>query len=209
MSRRNKAILASMMALTFSGCATMNEQECLVTDWRTVGFEDGALGRSPESISRYRQACAKHGVTPNLEAYRGGHAEGVETFCQPVKGFNYGHSGATYRGVCPADLEYAFLAAYNEGRELHELESAVRSADSLIAQRHRALENIKQQITNNEAGLIAEGASASERITLLAETKDLSRQIGIIEAEIVELERDRAVHAQALLDYRNTMAYEF
>lgn len=209
MTRRNRAVLVSMMALAFSGCASMNEQECLVTDWRTVGFEDGALGRPPESISRYRQACSKHGVAPNLEAYRSGHAEGVETFCQPVKGFNYGRSGSIYRGVCPADLEYQFLAAYNEGRELHELESAVRSADSLIAQRHRALENIKKQIVDNEAAIITEGTSAVDRVTLLADTKELSRQIGVIEAEIVELERDRAVHAQALLDYRNTLAYEF
>jgi hypothetical protein len=198
-----------MIILALTGCAAMNEQECMVTDWRTVGFEDGALGRPPESIGTYRQACAKHGVSPDLESYRSGHADGVQSFCQPVKGFNYGRSGATYRGVCPADLEYGFLAAYNDGRQLYELEAALRGTDAQIAQRYRALENIKTEITNKEAALVTEGTSAAERITLLAETKELSRQHGVIEAEIVELQRDRALHAQDLAEYRNALAYEF
>ena len=35
----------------FSGCAGMNEQECLVTDWRTVGYEDGARGVSQTNVN--------------------------------------------------------------------------------------------------------------------------------------------------------------
>lgn len=204
---RNTAMVGALV-LALSGCAGMNEQECLVTDWRTVGFEDGALGRPVENISGYRRACAKHGVAPDLERYRAGHADGVESFCQPVKAFNYGRSGATYRGVCPADLEYDFLPAYNDGRHLYELESAVRASDAQLAQRHRALENIKADITAHEAALIAEGTSAGERVTLLAETKELARQHGVIEAEIVELQRERALNAQALYEYRNTLAYD-
>lgn len=206
---RNKAILASIITMALTGCAGMNEQECLVTDWRTVGFEDGSLGRPVESISGYRQACAKHGVAPDLESYRSGHADGVQNFCQPVKGFNYGRSGATYRGVCPADLEYGFMAAYNEGRQLHDLEAAVRTTDAQIAQRARALEKIKTDITAHEAALVTDGTSAAERVTLLAETKELARQHGIIEAEIVDLQSNRAVQAQALYEYRNTLAYDF
>lgn len=206
---RSKSILASLITLALSGCATMNEQQCLVSDWRSVGFEDGALGRPAETIGNYRQACTKHGVSPDLELYRSGHADGVESFCQPVKGFNYGRSGATYRGVCPADLEYGFLAAYNDGRQLHELEVSVRSADSQIAQRKRALENIKAEITDKEAVLVMEGVSASERIILLNETKELARQHGIIETEIVELERNRALRTEDLLEYRQALAYEF
>lgn len=203
-----QALLASILTLALSGCATMSEQECMVSDWRTVGFEDGALGRPPETIGNYRQACAKHGVSPDFESYRSGHTEGVQSFCQPVKGFNYGRSGAAYRGVCPADLEYEFVAAYNDGRHLYELEAAVRGADAQIAQRYRALENIKAEITDKEAAIVTEGTSAAERIILLAETKELARQHGVIEAEIVELQRDRTLHAQALFDYRNTLAAE-
>ena len=204
--RIKQAILASMIALMLSGCATMNQEECMVSDWRTVGFEDGALGRPPETIGNYRQACAKHGVSPDLASYRSGHADGLQSFCQPAKGFSYGRSGAAYRGVCPADLEYGFLAAYNDGRHLYELETAVRGTDAQIAQRYRTLENIKADITAKEAALVTEGTSAAERITLLAETKELSRQHGLIEAEIVELQRDRTLHAQALAERKTRSA---
>jgi len=206
---RSTSILASMITLVLSGCATMNEQQCLVSDWRSVGFEDGARGRPVETIGSYRQACTKHGVSPDLESYRSGHADGVESFCQPVKGFNYGRSGAAYRGVCPANLENSFLAAYNDGRQLYELEAALRSADSHIAQRKRALENIRAEIADTEAALIADGVSASDRIILLNDTKELAREHGIIEAEIVELERDRVLAAEALFNYRETLAYDF
>src|SRR5690606_29620226 len=40
--------LSVLVAL--AGCAGMSEQACLVSDWQTVGFEDGAAGRSVSSI---------------------------------------------------------------------------------------------------------------------------------------------------------------
>ena len=46
--------LAAMLAL--AGCAGMSEQACLTSDWRTVGFEDGSLGRSEATIGNYRKA---------------------------------------------------------------------------------------------------------------------------------------------------------
>ena len=93
------------VAYVIAGCSGMSEQACVTADWRTVGFEDGTLGRSVGNIGSYRNACAEHGVAPDLEAYRAGHAEGVQVYCRESNGFAVGHSGATYQGVCPADLE--------------------------------------------------------------------------------------------------------
>ena len=50
---RSTSILASLITLALSGCATMNEQQCLVSDWRSVGFEDGARGRPVETIDMF------------------------------------------------------------------------------------------------------------------------------------------------------------
>ena len=115
--------LLSLGAVVYlaAGCSGMSEQACVTADWRTVGFEDGTAGRSEGSIGRYRQQCSEHGVTPDLESYRAGHAEGVQIYCKESNGFAVGHSGAQYQGVCPADLEPRFLAEYNSGRRLHEL----------------------------------------------------------------------------------------
>ncbi len=94
--RAAKALAAAAVVLALAGCAGMSEQACLTSDWRTVGFEDGSLGRSEATIGNYRKACAEHGVSPDLDAYRSGHADGVKTYCRPGNGFEVGHSG----GVC-------------------------------------------------------------------------------------------------------------
>ena len=37
---------AIVLALALGGCASMNKNECLAVDWRTVGYED-AIGIVP------------------------------------------------------------------------------------------------------------------------------------------------------------------
>ena len=89
------------VAYLIAGCSGMSEQACVTADWRTVGFEDGTLGRSVGTIGSYRQQCSEHGVVPDLEGYRAGHAEGVRIYCRASNGFDVGHSGATIRACAP------------------------------------------------------------------------------------------------------------
>ena len=194
------------VAYLIAGCSGMSEQACVTADWRTVGFEDGTLGRSEASIGRYRQQCAEHGVAPDLESYRAGHAEGVRIYCRESNGFVVGHSGATYQGVCPADLEPEFVAEYNAGRRLHELESALASVDSRIASNYRAQENIKQELTDIGVTMIATDTTAEQRARDGHAQRGPGRRYGELTNEIQHLERDRALAERALLDYRSTLA---
>jgi hypothetical protein len=189
-----------------AGCSGMSEQACVTADWRTVGFEDGSVGRAEATIGRYRQQCADHGVAPDLDNYRAGHADGVRVYCRESNGFAVGHSGASYQGVCPADLESAFMAEYNAGRHLHELESALASVDGRIAGNYRAQENIKQEITNIGVSMIASDTTPEQRVAMVTRSADLGRHYGELTNEIRDLERDRAVAERALLDYRQTLA---
>lgn len=189
-----------------SGCATMSEQECLVSDWRTVGYEDGVRGASADSIGRYRKTCAKHGVSPDFQAYQAGRDEGLRVFCQAQNGFEVGARGGVYRGSCPVDLEAAFVAAYQEGRHLHELESGVRETDRQISHRQEELENLAQELRDTEATLIAEETTAEERVLMVLDIKEISERQGVLESEIVDLERERAVRSQELTEYRQTLA---
>lgn len=200
-------IVISLAAL--SGCAGMSEQACLVTDWRSVGFEDGIAGRSAGSIGNYRQSCSKHGVAPDLEQYRAGHADGVENYCRASNGFEVGRRGSRYQGVCPASLEADFLMAYNEGRQLYELESSVRAVDAEIAARHRRLEQLGKSIGSAGIAIIADGTSAEERAQLLLDTASMAAEQGKIEKELEGLEAERALRAADLQAYRQTMAVAF
>ena len=202
-------ILALAAAMMLGGCATMSEQECLVTDWRTVGYEDGARGVSQTNIGKYRQRCAKHGVAPDLDAYRAGHAEGVVQYCQPANGFNVGSAGRNYQGVCPAELESEFLHSYQAGRELHRLRSALNSMSNQIAYRERELEDLNDELKVLTAELIADGTPADRRVILIAETRSLAEEQGKLEAEIRSLERERAALREQLINYEASLAYEF
>lgn len=202
---------ASLVAagLSLAGCAAMSEQECLVSDWHTVGFEDGAAGRPVETIGSYRESCAKHGVAPDLASYRAGHDEGLGQFCQAGKGFEFGRRGGNYHGVCPSALEPVFLSGYNEGHQLYVFEAAVRSLNTQIAQSTKTLQDVKKDMAGKEALLISDATTTEDRATLLTETKELSRRQGELEAHIVELERQKAVAEQALTQYSQTLAYGF
>jgi hypothetical protein len=116
----------------------MSEQACLSADWRTVGFEDGALGRAETSIARYRQQCGEYGVAPDLASYRAGYADGVRIYCRATNGFSVDHSGVAYQGVCPADLEPQFVAEYNAAAgSMSSSARSPRASCSTIARRSR------------------------------------------------------------------------
>lgn len=206
MSARICCIAVAVLA---TGCAGMSEQACLVSDWRTVGFEDGAAGRSVASIGSYRQACGKHGISPDLDSYRAGHADGVEVYCRPTQGFEAGRRGSSYQGVCPTNLEPDFLDAYNSGRHLYELESAVRNADAQIAGNVRAQEQIKAELTDIAATIAASDTAAAERVQLVARAAELGQRHGALTTENDVLRQQRAVHQAELDEYRQTLAFGF
>jgi hypothetical protein len=204
-----RVLLIGFAAYLVAGCSGMSEQACVAADWRTVGFEDGTLGRSEAGIGRYRQQCAEHGVAPDLERYRAGHAEGVRVYCRASNGFAVGHSGATYQGVCPADVEAEFVAEYNAGRRLYGLESALASVDARIAGHYRAQENIKQELAEMVGEMAAGETTAERRVALVTRSAELGKRHGELSTEIRELERVRAVAERELLDYRQTLAATF
>ena len=198
-----------LMMVALAGCAGMSEQACLTSDWRTVGFEDGTLGRGVGTIGSYRQQCAEHGVAPDLDAYRAGHAEGVHIYCRAGHGFDVGRSGAAYQGVCPADLEADFVAAYNTGRHLFELESALQRVVGQIASNRRAQDNIKTELTSIAASMVSDETTGEERVRLVSRSAELGQRYGELTAEIESLETERVVRELELDDYRQTLAATF
>ena len=202
----NRTMLLCVGLLGLAGCAGMSQQACVSADWRTIGFTDGSLGRSVATIGSYSQQCGEHGVTPDLDAYRAGHAEGVQTYCRASNAFEVGHSGASYQGVCPANLEREFLPGYNAGHHLYELEAALHNADARIAGDYRAQENIKQELTSIAATMIATDTTAEQRVRLVTRSAELGRHFGELTREIEQSQRERAAFERDLYDYERTLA---
>ena len=206
MNSKIAGIFSVVAILGLSGCATMSADECAMSDWHTIGYEDGVMGYSGDRLGNHRKACAKHGVAPDFEAYQAGRREGLRQYCQPSRGFNVGASGARYNGVCPGDLEPDFVDAYNSGHKLYNLRSSVNSANYQINARKAELEKTEDRIRQVEADLISSETSAQDRVLLLVDLKDLAERTGELDAEIVELVEERAVHEQQLAQYEAMIA---
>jgi len=184
----------------------MNGDECVTSDWHAVGFEDGSRGYGAERIGNYRKACAKHGITPDLQAYQDGRDEGLAHFCQPSRGFNVGANGGSYNGACAAHGERDFIDAYNSGYNLYNLRSRVNSSTNQINRKESQLKKNQEVIREKEATLIGKDTSVEDRVLVLADLKDLSEENGELEAEIVQLIEERVYHEQALATYESTLA---
>lgn len=199
-------IISLISLLGISGCATMSADECATSDWHAIGYEDGARGYTADQLGNRRKACAKHGVTPDFEAYQAGRAQGLRQYCQPSRGFSLGSNGSRYNGVCPLDLEAEFIDAYNQGKHLYTLRSRVNGATSQINSKERELDRVNDQIRAAEASLINPDTTMEDRVLLLSDLKEYSERTGQLEAEIAELIEDRAIHQQQLAAYQAVLA---
>ena len=206
MKSKLNLILATFALASLSSCATMSGDECLTSDWSTIGYEDGVRGYTADRIGKHRKACAKHGVTPDLAAYQSGRDQGLVEYCQPSRGFQIGSRGGHYNNVCSANLEPDFLDAFNAGHHLYTLRANVRHANSDIDSRRTEVEEIKDAIVVTEVALIGENTTSEERLLLLVDLKELSERTGQLDAELEGLYEDRARHEVELEHYQLEVA---
>jgi hypothetical protein len=115
----------------------MDKDECRTADWYGIGLEDGARGRPVERLGDHRRACAKHNVTPDTARYVAGRNDGLRSFCTYDRGYAEGRAGHAYNAGCPVPAN--FLAGYQRGRELHELERRLGEVEKDIARIKTAL----------------------------------------------------------------------
>jgi hypothetical protein len=190
--------LLSLLAL-LQGCATLDKDECMLADWRLIGYQDGVAGKSAAMIGEYREDCAKHAVVPDLDAYRAGREQGLQQYCKVDNGYRLGSAGRGFTAVCPAALEDDFRDAYNAGRELYLARSAVNKTHSRITDRQQTLSNLEDNRVQKLAALVADGLKADQRVIILYELNELQQEMSSVEDEIVELEYELA-DQQARLD---------
>ena len=93
--------------LAMSGCATLSESQCIASDWQTVGFRDGVSGTQSSQLLKHQNACVKHGIVPDRQAYLAGWDDGVEQYCQPRNGFAAGE-----RYACTTLTNFRFFGPF-------------------------------------------------------------------------------------------------
>ena len=107
-----------------------------------------------------------------------GRAEGLREFCQPNNGYRAGASGQIYHDSCPAELAPAFLAAYDNGRELYLRERRVSDADSAIAARRYEIARREDSLVKRGFRVVDETATPEQRTQALLDAKQAGERIG-------------------------------
>lgn len=201
------AVLASLL-LALAGCAGgMSKEECLYADWRAIGYEDGARGADASAIGSRRVACAdKAQVAPDMEAYLAGRERGLDQFCRPASGFDYGSRGYSYTGACASRDEGAFVAAYEKGLTLYGLVENYDAASRALADANADLDNIDHEIAHAQAALVNPVTPHPERLDHLAELKTLYTRRDKVRDAIPNLAHNASLAEAELLDYRREMA---
>lgn len=199
-------IISSWVML--SSCATLGKEECLNADWFTIGFEDGARGYPASRIGEHREACAKHGVTPDFGPYEQGRLAGLKEYCTPQRGYGLGASGKPYNSVCPDQLEEDFLTAYHQGKELYSAQMTVNKQKADLKKMHRDLANVKHKLNEYEAELIRDSSIGPKRRKyLLEEIKILTNEEQVLQAEIIQQEDRLAMSKRILHDVKSRNPY--
>jgi prefoldin subunit 5 len=188
--KKLNAILIVFMLGGLSACASMSKDECLNANWKTIGYEDGSLGRPETTIQAHRKACAKINITPDLTQYQQGHREGVRVYCKKSTGYQLGVNGGAYLNLCPADLEPAFLQAYRLGQELFAVRQKMNQVEDEINGYKTSIDNLQQQKAEQEKLIVNAGSSAKERRAYLNEINRLQDEIHRYEHDLSSAEYD-------------------
>lgn len=204
--RRPWIALVPIFVLAVGGCASMSEDECLLADWRTVGYEDGARGATAEALGPRREACADHGVAPDLDAYRRGRDEGLREYCRPERGFALGDGGGRYVGVCPPELEPAFVDAWRAGARLDDLRDALGRADARVSSLEAEREGLRIRRAELEAELIAVETTLERRAVIVNTLRTHGTRVEEIAAALEEARDEQAERRARLEDYRVDLA---
>jgi hypothetical protein len=159
--------------LLLAGCASLDKDECVSADWYSIGLEDGARGRAIERLGEHRRACAKYSIAPDGERYLVGRGEGLKSFCTFERGYDEGRAGHAYTAACPQPA--SFLAGYNRGREIHELQ--------------RQREQIEREISQTKNALKEGIPEPRARARQVERLESLTREAEQLEARIHDVER--------------------
>lgn len=190
-----------LVALGLSGCATLSKEECLVVDWREVGFSDASRGHTQARVAEHRSACAEAKVTVNLDQYNSGFAQGLKNYCTANTGFNLGAKGAGYPSQCIENTFPKVRFGYQEGQAVHSVQRERNEVERELKDNREQSKVLAEQIAENrsregnkalssrERNRAANAASALQRTAgdIFEETRWLEERARILDSQINQL----------------------
>ncbi|MEO8155066.1 MAG: DUF2799 domain-containing protein [Rhizobacter sp.] len=106
------------------------------------GRDEALAGQPPSGVCQAPQVA---------QAYGTGYDDGLQRFCTPKSGFDFGRFGLTYRNTCPATSANAFQIGYRLGNELHDLNGRLERITTQQANERRVLADTKSTAADRDS----------------------------------------------------------
>jgi hypothetical protein len=207
--------LPAIATLVMSGCATMNEQECLTANWESVGYSDGRAAKEANQLDKHRATCIEHGVAADRSAYDRGYNTGIHTLCSEDTAFTFGTDGKSVPAACPADLMPTLIAANQLGMEKRARKTAlghnILTINIQIAELEQKIEQLNEEARQkgsskeqSEYAAAHDNASKLDKLLYLGNAKLLKHEISEHQEEIQQLEDQKSL----LVEQRLAMQQE-
>ena len=185
MSKR--LMMGATSALMLGACAstpTLTAEQCASGDWFALGKADGAAGQSMTAINDEFYQCKPHGIEPDMDAYKAGRAEGLQTYCVPTSLLE---SSLKLQGdpfSCDP-MTPEMTTAFETGRDTR-----------IAVQRYQRYKQQYDQLTQQKEQINQEGARLSQQYNqttdenlkrqIATRLNQLTEQLKAVEAEIVK-----------------------
>lgn len=171
-----KAACVGAGALLVGSCATLSQEQCLAGNWHAIGVADGEQGYAASRLSEHTEACARHGVTPDSNAYFAGREQGLSRYCTPGNAFRIGSSGGSYGGVCPPGLESDFVAALSDGQIVWNAQRRLNDLRNERSNAQSRADQLERDIRQEEDRLAQSGLTDDDRRRIRDRIRDLRRE---------------------------------
>lgn len=145
-SRLMAVALIALAGGLLASCASLSKEECLSANWHTIGYTDGAAGRTADYIAQHQEACARVNVTPDLNAWLAGREQGLPQYCTPVNAYAVGRRGSALSPVCPEADATLLASAHSVGSRYHEIGRAISDLESEVV----SLEGRIEELTSDD-----------------------------------------------------------
>lgn len=85
-----KKVSLILFATMLTGCAThLSQDQCLNTNWFSVGQGDGNSGHAPRDLGPAIEDCTKFKIAVDTKGYLAGWRQGMKPFCAPTANQGY------------------------------------------------------------------------------------------------------------------------
>ena len=164
----------AVISVFISGCATLNEAECISANWYDLGSENALSGKKSSFVAEHTSACKKYQITPDFDLYREGWQQGIKQFCSAQSGWRYGIAGNYYRNTCDTQAQAECLKGYNPARK--------------IVQKKREISDLKSDARRLRESIVKDKLTDKEQASITLDHLDVRLDLQLLELELFQLE---------------------